>query len=383
MGRQLDILINLMKTSYKILSGIIVLVAIILVFSFFHNINGNTVNEKPVIKIGASLPLTGGAGFIGQGMKDAIELAKENLPKDTKYDYQVIYEDDKLDSKEASNAVQKLININDVDILISATSGPGNVIAPIAEQNKVLHISTASDTNIAKREYNFLDWTTPQQEAKTFVSELQRRNIKKIAIIGVNQQGIIEVTKAVKDEIAKTDIQITSSEEFNFGDKDFKTILLKAKEGNPDIYLFESFSPEIEAMTKQAKELGITKITAIESFEMSEEPELFEGLWYVNPADSTQEFSKIFNEKYGKNPPLASANGYDEFNLIVSATENAGKNLGPNEKPTTDQISDELLKIKNFNGALGTLNVLDNRIIDSKAVVREIKDGKPVTINSL
>lgn len=370
-----------MKTSYKILIGIIILAVIVLIYTLFGNTTENVVKEnKPVVKIGASLPLTGGAGFIGQGMKDAIELAKENQ-KDTKYDYQIVYEDDKLDAKEASNAVQKLINIDSVDVLISATSGPGNVIAPIAEQNKVLHMSTASDGNIAKKQYNFIHWTTPEEEARTFVAELQRRNIKKVAVIGTNQQGIIAVTDAVKENIKGTDINIVSESYFNFGDKDFKTLLIKAKESNPDIYLFESFSPEIEAITKQARELGITNITSIESFEMSEEPELFEGLWYVNPADSTEEFNNLYNAKYGKNPGLAAANGYDEFNLIVMAYENAGKNLGPDEKPSVDQVSDELLKIKNYKGALGNLNVLSNRIVDSKAVVRMIKDGKPVTIH--
>lgn len=355
---------------------------IVLVYSIFNNTSGNVVKEdKPIVKIGASLPLTGGAGFIGQGMRDAIELAEEKLPKNTKYEYQMIYEDDKLDSKEASTVVQKLISIDNVDVIISATSGPGNVIAPIAEQNKILHMSTASDGNIAKKQYNFIHWTTPEEEAKTFVAELQRRNIKTIAILETNQQGILATSQAVKEELKGTDIKAVYESYFNFGEKDFKTLLTKAKEQNPDIYLFESFSPEIEAITKQARELGIINITSIEAFEFSEQPELFEGLWYVNPADSTEEFNNLFKAKYGKNPGLAAANGYDEFNLIVMAYENAGKNLGANEKPTTQQISDELLKIKNFKGALGNLNVLPNRIVDSKAVVRMIKDGKPVTIH--
>lgn len=369
-----------MRTSYKILLGIIVLAVIVLGFSLFGNTTGNVIEEnKPVVKIGASLPLTGGAGFIGQGMKDAILLAKENQ-KYAKYDYEIVFEDDKLDAKEASTVAQKLINIDNVDVIISATSGPGNVISPIAEQNKILHMSTASDGNIVKKQYNFIHWTTPEEEAKAFVAELQRRNIKKIAILQTNQQGILATTEAVKEKLKGTDIKVVYEGKFNFGEKDFKTLLTKAKEENPDIYLFLSFSPEIEAITKQARELGITKITSIESFEMSEEPELFEGLWYVNVADSTEEFNKLFNAKYGKNPGLAAANGYDEFNLIVMAYENAGKNLGANEKPTTKQVSDELLKIKNYKGALGTLNVLPDRIIDSKAVVRMIKDGKAVTI---
>lgn len=370
-----------MKTSIKILIGIIILALIVLGFSIFNNPTGNVVKEdKPVIKIGAPLPLTGESSILGEGCRNSILLAKDEL-KDTKYNYDVVFEDIKnFDSGETTSAIQKLINVDNVDAVITETSGPGNIVSPLTQQNKILHIGIASDANIAKGEYNFIDWTSPKEENRAFIQELKNRGIKKIAIIALNQQGIVAIIDDMKSKLQGTGIEITYDELFNPGQKDFRTILLKARESNPDIYFMQSLSPELELSVKQAQELGINNITTIEAFEFSSQPELFNGYWYVSAAEPNQEFNNKYQQKYNKMPPLASPNCYDAFNLIVKSYEDAGKNLGANEKPTTKQAADDLTNIKGFKGALGELNVLDDGIVDSKAILREMRNGKPVTI---
>ena len=362
-----------------------VLVSIfLLTFSLFLSGCGNkvtedVVKEKETIKIGVILPLTGGAAFLGEGMRDGILLAKDQL-KDTKYNYEVIFEDNKLDNKETVTAANKLINIDKVEAIFTATSGPGNVVTPIAQENKIIHIGLASDPNVAKGEYNFIHWTPPEEEGKVFVEELQKREIKKIAILALNQQGIQAILDGVKEKAKDTDIKIISEELFNFGDADFKTMISKAKKENPEIYLILAFSPELELIAKQMKELNIENpSTSIEAFEFTEQPELFEGMWYVQAAESTPKFRKQFKEKYGKEPVICTPNSYDQFNLLATAFEVAGKDSS--KKPTNSEVIKELQRIKDFDGSLGKLTVLENGFIHSKAVVREIRDGKFITID--
>lgn len=139
-----------------------------------------------------------------------------------------------------------------------------------------------------------------------------------------------------------------------------------------------AFSPELEMLGKQIKEAGIeVPITSIEGFELSEQVDLFEGEWYINSADPTEDFANRFIEKSGKTPTLGAANAYDIFNLIVVAAEGVESEA----KPIPEQIVGELMKINNYSGALGNLNVNDDGIILSKAAVRMIKDGKPVTVH--
>ncbi|MEK7673652.1 MAG: ABC transporter substrate-binding protein, partial [Patescibacteria group bacterium] len=112
---------------------------------------------KETIKIGFVGPLSGDLAFIGESDKNAILLAKDEL-KDTKFNYEVIVEDVQIDPKLTANATNKLINIDKVDGIISVSSGIGNVVSPITEQNKTIHFGLASDSNIAKGIYNFIHW---------------------------------------------------------------------------------------------------------------------------------------------------------------------------------------------------------------------------------
>jgi branched-chain amino acid transport system substrate-binding protein len=57
---------------------------IIFVFSglfFFNKINGNSVKEDDVLRIGADIPLTGNSAVYGESIRDGMELAKEELAK--------------------------------------------------------------------------------------------------------------------------------------------------------------------------------------------------------------------------------------------------------------------------------------------------------------
>ncbi|MBI3250616.1 MAG: ABC transporter substrate-binding protein [Candidatus Andersenbacteria bacterium] len=330
--------------------------------------------EAGLIKIGVVAPLTGDTAFLGEGVREAMLLAKEQLG-DTEYQYELIFEDDQLDPKMTASATNKLIDIDGVDVLVSFSSGSGNVVAPIAERNEIVHLGIASDPNVANGFYNFIHWTPPAEEARVFVEELEKRNISRLGMIVPNQQGAVAVADAVKERLEGTDIEIVNEQTINAGDTDFRTAVNKAKDGNPEIYLLFAFTPELEILGRQMKEAGITTpLTSIEAFELTEERDLFEGYWYVNAAEPTNEFNQAFNSRTGKNQTLGAPNAYDIFNLVVSVTEDEP------QRPTPKDIAEGLKDVENFNGALGNLSVGENDIILSPAAVRIIQNGQPVTI---
>ena len=80
------------------------------------------------IKIGATLPLTGDAASYGLPLKNAIETAVSHINDKMGgvggRKLEVVYEDDKCAGKDAANAIQKLINIDQVKWVIGgACSG--------------------------------------------------------------------------------------------------------------------------------------------------------------------------------------------------------------------------------------------------------------------
>ncbi len=340
--------------------------------------SGNQVQEKETVKIGYILPLSGNVAFLGQGVKNAAELALADINrKDTKYQYELIFEDDAFDPKRSVAAAAKLINIDKADVIVSVASAAGSAVAPIAETSKVVHFGIAGDPNVAKGEYNFINWTPPAEEVKVFVKEAQKRGIKKVALFSQSISGFAAVTSELKRQLSGTGIELVFEDISNFGTKDFRTAIVKAKTTNPDYYLLNMFSPELEIVMNQLRATGIdTPVTAIESFELSDNPSLFEGSWYINGADPTESFSDAYVEAYDKNPSIATPNAYDIVGIIVSSVEKFKEN-----KPSSKQLAQALIETRGYNGALGdNLSINSDGFVISEAVIREIRDGKPVTI---
>lgn len=364
------------KTQWSIVGLIIVIVIIVLGYRSYHS---PTSTEGRVIKIGVIAPLTGNVAFLGEGIRNAAMMAASELAarSDSPLKYEVIVEDDSFDVKKTASAANKLINIDHVSAVVTIASAAGNVVNPIAEQAKVVHFGIASDPNVANGDYNFIHWTPPYEETKVFVPELVKRGYSKVAIFGAKIQGVTAVIDSFKKDISSTSVKIVSEQIFDFGTTDFRTLLAKAKAANPDIYMLEAFSPEMEIIVKQMKDAGITTpITSIESFEQSDHPEVYEGLWYVNAADATGAFNDSYMKMYNKSPSLGGGNAYDIIHLIATAAEK----IGSNESLTSQEIAKQLYTIKDVQGALGNLSIDPDGFVASKAVVRMIKDGKPVTI---
>lgn len=333
---------------------------------------------KQVIKIGASFPLTGDNAFFGVSDKQAMELALEEL-ENTKYEYELIVEDDKLDPKTTATVVTKLAEIDNVDALVTVSSGTGNAAAPLANQFEVIHFGIASDAAVASGKYNFIHWTKPEDEGVLWVKEAKKRGIEDVAVIGLQHPGAQAILDGVRKAAKEEGINLVFDEQVQGGEKDFRTLLLKAKQTNPDIYMLMTFDPELSLLHKQLRELGIeTDVSSVEAFDLTDDQEQFEGMWFVNAAEASNKFTKAYEAKFGDEPKIGAPNAYDVVNMLVHAFESAGDGK---TKPSTDAVIAELEKIKDFDGALGSLTMGPDSIISSPPSVRLIKDGKSVTLN--
>ncbi len=368
-----------MNKTTKIVVGIVVLILAIWGITSLMSTSGP--QTKPTIKIGVTLPLTGDVAMLGESAKDALLLAQSQIASTTKYNYQFVFEDDQFKPSVGATTANKLISLDNVSALLSFGSPVGNVVSPIAEKLKVPHINFfASDTHVADGEYNFVDYTPPYEDSKVFISELKNRGIKSVVFFAQQDNpGVGAIIQSFENDIKNTDIKVLSTQKFNTGTRDFRTQVAEVKGLNPDIYILEATSPELETLTKQLRTSGVkTPVTTMEAFEFSPELSLFEGMWYVNAADPQQWFVDLFSKKFGMNPKFGAANGYDSVNLIVNAVEKVGDGK---TIPSREQIKNALSQVKTFDGALGNnLSIDQNGLVVSGAVVRMIKNGSPVTL---
>ncbi len=332
---------------------------------------------KETFKIGVVTPLTGQVGWVGVGMQNAMFLAKEQL-KDTKYNYEIRFEDSQFDPKYDASGAQKLINVDKVDAIVSIGFG-GPIITPLAKEHNIVHFSISVQTYIADGVNSFLHWAPSKKLNALLVKEMQHKGIKKVAVFRTTSMEAWEIYMQDFQKLTKgTDIKVVSDHTFLDSDKDFRSMIAEARAANPDIYLFYCQTPAMEILTKQMKEAGITTpLTSVESFEATEEGNLYEGYWYVSAIKASKAFTDAFNDKYHYKPPICSPNAYDIVNLIVRAVEN----VDSKNKPTTKQIVAELKKIKDFPGALGNLSISDDGIVMSGVQLKMIKNNDHIALS--
>lgn len=333
---------------------------------------------KPTVKIGAILPLTGNLANNRATIQEAMTLALQDNNKkgDLKYNYEIIFEDYAGSSAKAVSAYYKLTNIDKVDAIVTSMSFASSPIAPLAEKDKKLHLSIAFGDKIAMaNKYTFNFYTPVQELAKHFAHTLKSKNVKKTAIVYLNNAGYADLMAHVRTELTKNNIDIVLEESVNPGEKDFNLLIAKINSNNMDILSVLLLSPEIEIFYKQALQQKIKfPLTSISAFGTATNPELFEGLWFTQASISTNEFADYFKKVSGHAVQDQTASAYDIIDLIIYSHENA--NVNTNEKPNSDIVIETLKKVKNWQGVSGLFSINDDGTLDIKAELAIIKNGK-------
>ncbi len=362
------------KKTIWITVGVIVVVAVIAIVAFSSGSNKQPA-VKQTVKIGLALPLTGGAAFLGESSRNAAQMALSDAGQ-TKYNYDLVIEDDAFNPAKTATVVTKFVNIDKVSAIITFGSGTSNAAAPINENAKIPRFGLASDPTSAIGDYNFIHWTPPFKEGQLSASEMVKKGYKNVAIVDTNHSGTLAVTNSVKEALKNTSVKIASYDLTNVGDKDFRTIITKIKALKPDIVLVEMFSPEIEIFAKQMKELGVKiPMTSVETFEWSNDPSLFEGMWFISDAKITPSFAEKYQAKFNDGPKPGATYVYDLVTLFINNQEKADHALSPTE------MRDSIIKTGYENSPIfGNIQIDKDGFFITNASVKMIKNGKAVLI---
>lgn len=359
---------------------IILIVAILLLSACSSNTTGRIVQDD-VIKIGFIGPLTGDVSAYGDGERKGIDLAVEQLNLEG-HNIEVIYEDDQCDPKLATLAINKLIYTDDVDVIIGPTCSSAMLaIAPIAEENEVILISpTAGSDEISDAgDFIFRVFMANHYYADKGIEILSEYyGVKKVAVLYIeNDFGV-----NVKDTFTAGFDDVLSLG-YSPSEKDFKSILLKVKDYNPDMIYLAGYHPDGALILSQAKELGI-QIPFFGSGEVYELDEFLklsgsasEG--FVFPSGATRsgptqnDFAKKYRAKYNEKPMLYSDFSYDIVNILFEAIDNVG------EDPV--KIKDYLYDLKDYPGASNNINFDKNGDLEKPSMaLRTVEDGKFKTL---
>lgn len=343
----------------------------LLLLSFFYSIFIRPLAAQELINVGIILPLSGEAAAAGHSIKNGIELGYDSLAPERKKMIRLNYEDDGLQARNSVAALNKLASTKDIKYLINASSGTGKALAPLAEQKGITFISIASDKTISEnRKHVFNFWVTPEEEIKVALSEMKKRNYKRIAAVYTLHEGALAIKQAFS--VANKQFDLVLDAEFDPNVKDFRPFLTKLRlQKDLDGILVVLMPGQCGLFAKQARQFGFKQdLFSIEMFEDPNEVKAsggaLVGQWYVQGDDPGGNFVMRYKKNFESQSMWGASNGHDAILLLAAALEAGHQH---------NNLHQFLANLKNFSGALGEYSSTGDNRFSLPAVIKVVTDS--------
>jgi branched-chain amino acid transport system substrate-binding protein len=331
-------------TSYFARSLLLVASALILLGCEKSSTTGLDSSGEPIVRIGASAPLTGPQAHLGKDNENGTRMAIDDANAKgiviggRKVHFELISEDDQADPKTATIVAQKLVDNKVSGVIGHMNSGTSIPAAKIYSDNGIVQISPSA-TAVAYTSQGFKTafrvMANDAQQGRV-LGEYAAKNLaaRKIAVIDDRTaygQGLAdEFIKAAEANGA----QIVAHEYTNDKAMDFTAVLTAVKGKKPDLLFYGGMDAQGGPMAKQVKALALN--LKFMTGDGGYTPEFIklagdaaEGVYATLPGvplhkmPGGTEFEKRFAAKYGV-IQLYAPYCYDAVNIMISAMQKAG-----------------------------------------------------------
>ncbi len=338
------------------------------------------------ITIGFVGPLTGDAAAYGEPSKNGVEIAVKEINAAGGINgrqVNVVYEDGKCDGQGAASAAQKLVNSDKVKMIVaSECSGGVFGLAPVIKQANVAVIATlATNPKVAGlSEYIVRNAPNDAKRGVMLADYAKKSGYKKVAVIAEQTDYAQGIKSTFVDQAKKDGLEIVASEDFVTNTADFRSILTKIKQTNPDVLLID---PQTGAaavrVAEQARQIGIKAPfigsefngpevsgagAATEGFVVAVAPGLAAG----KEGDA---FLAAYKAAYGVEPSYAYYAGasYDATKLFAQAIASVGEDA--------TKVKDYLHNLGSYTGTIGNYSFgADGDVVGIEFVFQKLVKGK-------
>ena len=375
------------------------LMSTVMEVSLFSGCGKTTASDK--IKVGQNYELSGAVATYGQSLSDGAKLALEEINKKGGVlgkQIQVVEVDNKSDNTEAANVSTRLaVRDKVVALLGPATSGNTKAATPAAMQNKVPLITASAtaddvtvDSNGKVREYIFKTCFSDSFQG-VMMANFATNDLKltKAAVLVDSTSDYSKgLAKNFKGTYKKNGGTVLTEEAYQANDTDFKAVLAKIKNTNPDVLYVPGYYQEVGLIVRQARDMGLNvPILGGDGYESPKLAELagkdaLNNVYYsthyssMDTSPEAVKFRQAFTKKYGKEPDAFSALGYDMGYFLADALKRAG---------STDsaKLTSALAATKNFKGVTGVFSMDKNHNPVKSVTIIQMKDGQATFLKKL
>ena len=228
-------------------------------------ITSNAGAEQPPIKIGMSMPQTGGLAGGGKASLLGIEIWRDDVNAKGGLlgrKVELVVYDDKSSAAETPAIYSKLLDVDKVDLLFAPyATVPTAPIMPLVKQRGMLLIGNFSFQVNSKvghdMWFNNAPWGPADAWASAFLDIGQKAGGKTVALLTSDQEFAQNLAKTAREVAAKRNMPIVFDQTYPPNTVEFSSIVRALKAAKPDIVYVASYPPDSAGILRAVNEMGI------------------------------------------------------------------------------------------------------------------------------
>jgi branched-chain amino acid transport system substrate-binding protein len=221
--------------------------------------------QQGPIKIGMSMPLTGGLAAGGKSSLIGIEVWRDDINEKGGLlgrKVELIVYDDKSSAAETPAIYSKLLDVDKVDLLFAPyATVPTAPIMPLVKQRDLLLMGNFSfqvnRTVKHDKWFNNAPWGPADSWARGFVDLGIRSGAKTMALIGADQEFAQNLMKIAKDVANEKGIKLVYEQSYPPATVEFSAMVRAIRAARPDMVFVCSYPPDSVGLLRAINEIGI------------------------------------------------------------------------------------------------------------------------------
>ena len=344
------------------------------------------------IKIGVITSLTGSQAAFGEAHKNGYSIALDQinakggvLGKKVELDWY----DDQSKPDQAVQGVSKLVDQDHVAMLLGAYSSENTkaIIGPVTTHQVPLLIPTATADNVmdSKSPWVFRICAGANAYAKEWIAFLKKNGDPKTMVIVYEKTNFGQANmQAMKEAATAAGISVLATEEYEAKAPDYKAVLRRVKDKNPDVIYFCSYLLDATTLMRQSMEVDLNPkyyTAAGTGFSAAEFPTakgagrnaeftLSVSQWLPEaPWPGSKEFDAEYFKRYNSHPQYHAMQAYQSLMTAVEAI-NKAKSLD------AAKIRDAIKNLNLKTSAFGPIKFDANGQNQHPVIITQVQGGQ-------
>ncbi len=227
--------------------------------------SGSAQAQAGPIKIGMSMPQTGGLAAGGKASLLGIEVWRDDVNAKGGLlgrKVELVVYDDQSSASQTPAIYSKLLDIDKVDLLFApyATVPTGPIMPLVKERGRLLMGNFSFQVNQTVKHdmwFNNAPWGPADSWGRSFIEIGEKAGAKTIALLAADQEFAQNLVKLAKGVANEKNIKVVFEQNYPPNNVEFSAIIRALRASRPDMVFVCSYPPDSVGIMRAVNEVGV------------------------------------------------------------------------------------------------------------------------------